>query len=115
MDFVKNKPIFKQIAEMVCNKIIDGTYAELERIPSVRDLAVQLKVNPNTVFNSFTELADTGIIEMKRGIGFICATHCVDKARTYLEQVLIHDDLKVLFKKLHQLGYTEKEIIKIFN
>lgn len=62
-------PIFRQIVNEIQSLIAAGAFPEGERIPSARELAQELKVNPNTVQKAYTELVEQGLIEARRGIG----------------------------------------------
>ncbi len=62
-------PIYQQIVEGMQREILAGIFAADERLPSIRDLAVALKVNPNTIARAYQELANDGVIYFKRGQG----------------------------------------------
>ena len=68
MEFNQPKGIYLQIAEQVCDRILQGEWNDGDRIPSIRELAVNLGVNPNTVTRSYQSLLDRQIIENRRGI-----------------------------------------------
>ena len=70
MEFDNNKSIFLQIADTISEKVIRGAYPPGEKIPSVRELAEELGVNPNTVMRTYNELQAANIIDNKRGIGY---------------------------------------------
>lgn len=70
MDFKSEKPIYQQIVDYVCDNIAGGRWPEEERIPSVRDLAAQLQVNPNTAMRAYERLQMGEIITNSRGIGY---------------------------------------------
>ena len=71
MEFSHNKAIYLQITDIVCEGILVGKYVEEERIPSVREMAMNLEVNPNTVFRAYEELQGEGLIYNRRGLGFL--------------------------------------------
>lgn len=83
MRFAETNPIFQQIADMLCDGVLKGRYAPGERIPSVRDMAVSIEVNPNTVQRAYTLLQDRGIIENQRGLGYSVADGAVERAREH--------------------------------
>ena len=70
MKFHGNRPIFQQIIEDLEEQIIRGRLAPEERIPAIRDYALAVEVNPNTVVRSFLALEEAGIIFKRRGLGF---------------------------------------------
>lgn len=69
MEFSRNRPIFLQIAEEMIRRIARGELSPREQLPSVRELAIQLRVNPNTVQKAYQELERRGIIFTLRGHG----------------------------------------------
>ncbi|PKL49000.1 MAG: GntR family transcriptional regulator [Candidatus Riflebacteria bacterium HGW-Riflebacteria-2] len=62
-------PIYQQIIEGMQREILAGVFAADDRLPSIRDLAISLKVNPNTIARAYQELATAGTIYFKRGQG----------------------------------------------
>ena len=67
MEFKSNRGIYLQIADNLCNQILEGNLKPNDRILSVRDLAVELEVNRNTVMRSYSYLQEEGIFENKSG------------------------------------------------
>ena len=70
MDFSESRAIYLQITDMICENILTGEWAAGDRIPSVRDLAVDIQVNPNTVQRAYTWLQDRDVIRTQRGVGY---------------------------------------------
>lgn len=70
MNFDSNKPIYLQIADVICEKILSGEYLPDSRIPSVREYGADIGVNPNTVMRTYEKLTADGVIYNKRGIGY---------------------------------------------
>ena len=68
MQFENGRSIFLQIADTVTEKVVSGEFAAGEKIPSVRELAAQMGVNPNTVLRTYSELQAMNIIENPNGI-----------------------------------------------
>ena len=68
-DFRQDKAIYLQMADRLCDEILSGKYGPGERIPSVRELAVYLGVNANTVVRTYEALSLQGIIQTRRGLG----------------------------------------------
>lgn len=69
IEFTKNSPIYQQIMEYIKHDIVAGKLEKDEKIPSVRELAVELSVNPNTVQHALSELERENILKSKRGLG----------------------------------------------
>ncbi len=70
MDFKPTKGIFLQIADSISDKILNGVYQSGDKIPSVRELAAETGVNPNTIVRTYSQLQSQLIIDNKRGVGF---------------------------------------------
>ena len=77
MIFKERQSIYLQIAERISDEILAGTYAPGSRVPSVREYAVMIEVNLNTVMRSYDTLQSWGILEMKRGLGYFVADDAV--------------------------------------
>ena len=93
MDFDNSKPIYLQIAEVFYENILEKKWKEEERIPSVREIAMLVEVNPNTAIRAFNHLQDLGVIYNKRGIGYFvnpeAQTAILDsKRREFFDNVL---------------------------
>ena len=73
MDFLRTRPIYLQITDTICEDILLKRWPEKERIPSVREMAVMLEVNPNTVQRAYSYLQEQSIIYNRRGIGYFVA------------------------------------------
>ncbi|MBL8027553.1 MAG: GntR family transcriptional regulator [Fibrobacteres bacterium] len=86
MDFHSSKAIYQQIGDYICGKILSNEWSEDERLPSVRDLAITLSVNPNTVMRTCIELENRGILYNKRGIGLFVAKGGIVKAKLLLRE-----------------------------
>ncbi|MDA0194286.1 MAG: GntR family transcriptional regulator [Bacteroidetes bacterium] len=99
MEFNNNKSIFLQIADNITEKVVNGTFPPGEKIPSVRELAADLGVNPNTIMRTYNELQAMKIIDNKRGIGFFVNP---DARETILEQKKSEFFDHVLPQFLHQ-------------
>jgi GntR family transcriptional regulator len=110
MEFHKKEAIFMQIVEMVCEKILTRNWAEGDKIPSVRELAVSIEVNPNTVMRSYAYLQDRGIIQNKRGIGYYVAEHAYDDTLELMKTSFIRNDLPLFFKTINLLGIDFDEL-----
>ncbi len=68
-DFDRNRPIYLQIAEELCRWIVRGDLSPGARTPSVRELAAELRVNPNTVQRAYQKLEQHGVLFARRGQG----------------------------------------------
>lgn len=110
MEFSNQQPIYLQIAELICEKILLKTFREDERIPSVREMAVQLEVNPNTVMRTFEFLQGKDIITNKRGVGYFVAADGISKAIAFRKTEFLETELPKMFKTAQLLGISWEEL-----
>jgi DNA-binding transcriptional regulator YhcF (GntR family) len=115
MEFHPHKAIFLQIADLMCENILLGKWAPSARIPSVRDLAIALEVNPNTVMRAFSSLEEAGIIANSRGIGYFVANQAHNKVITLKREEFIELDLPRLLKTMELLGMDFKELKQLLD
>ncbi|MFN8258503.1 MAG: GntR family transcriptional regulator [Bacteroidales bacterium] len=106
MEFRDNQPIYMQIAEYFCENILTETWKENEKIPSVREIAMMVEVNPNTAIRAYTFLQDQGIIFNKRGIGYYVAENGYSKAMDLRKGEFFRKDVPVFFKTMNLLKLT---------
>ena len=109
MEFRDNKAIYLQIADYVCEHILLEKWKADEKVPSVRELAVEMEVNPNTVMRTYELLQNKSIINNKRGIGFFIDEHAIDNVKSYRKVQFIDDELPVVFRNIYLLniGFDE--------
>jgi GntR family transcriptional regulator len=110
MDFQNNKAIYLQIADYLCDNILGMKWSVAERIPSVRDLASILEVNPNTVLRAFDFLQNKEIIENKRGIGYFVSQNAVNLIKEYRRDIFFNEESLTFFKNMILLDISLEEI-----
>jgi DNA-binding transcriptional regulator YhcF (GntR family) len=110
MQFSESQSIYLQIADYVCEKILLKEWEAGGRIPSVRELAMQLEVNPNTVMRTYEFLQQQEIIFNQRGIGFFAVSNAIEQAGRYRKQVFIEKELPRVFRSLYLLGMDPAEL-----
>jgi GntR family transcriptional regulator len=114
MEFRDNKAIYLQIAEFICERILLREWAVGDKIPSVRELAVQLEVNPNTVMRTMEFLQQKDIIFTKRGMGYFVAEEAETKVKTFKKEEFLQNDLPYFFKNIQLLGIDFEELSRRF-
>jgi len=111
MEFNNNQPIFIQIANLICRRVLNGTYKPDNRIPSVRELGVETEVNPNTVMRSYERLQNGGIIYNKRGIGYFISLDAPENIQKQRYAAFMHEELPVIFREMQLLGISIDDLI----
>ncbi|MDD4572815.1 MAG: GntR family transcriptional regulator [Sphaerochaeta sp.] len=114
MQFNNRSPIYLQIAQYVQDLIIGSVWIEEERIPSVRDMAMQLEVNPNTVIRTYSMLQEEGILENQRGIGYFTAKGAKSLVLKKKRNHFIKSELPNLFESMRTLEISLEEIETYF-
>ncbi len=115
MDFKDSKAIYVQIADYFYEEIINGKLHPGERIPSVRDLAMETEVNPNTVMRTYQYLQEQNIIFNKRGMGYYLAEEAPYLAIKIKKEEFIKNSLPDFFKNMKLLNISVKEIESLFS
>lgn len=103
-----NRPIWQQLSEQLLMQIISGAYPPGSRLPSVRDLAADAGVNPNTMQRALSELEDRGLVQTNRTAG-----RQVTEAQELLQAMraeLAEGQMQEFLHKMKALGYTAEEI-----
>ena len=114
MKFKESKSIYLQIADRICDEILQGQYKEEERIPSVREYAATVEVNANTVVRSFDYLQGQDIIYNKRGLGYFVASEGRERILELRKEVFMKEDLPEFFRQLMTLDIPIKEVEKMY-
>lgn len=114
MDFHTDKPIYLQIVEYVYERILEGQWREKDKIISVRELAANLEVNPNTVMRAYEKLQQDDIIFNKRGIGFFVVEQAITKIKNHRKESFIQNDLTQTLHTAKLLGISKSDILALF-
>jgi GntR family transcriptional regulator len=111
MNFTGNQSIYLQITEFVKEQILLNKWQKEEKIPSVRDLAAELQVNPNTVMRAYDSLQMQGIIYNRRGIGNHVSSDAGKKILATSKEKFLKSELPAIFKNmlLLEIGFDELE------
>jgi GntR family transcriptional regulator len=112
MQFSETQAIYLQIADHVCEKILLKEWPPSERIPSVRELAIEVEVNPNTVMRTYEFLQQKEIIYNQRGIGFFVSAGAVKQAMQYRLEAFMEKDLPQVFRSMYLLGMSTDDLGK---
>lgn len=112
MEFDSNKPIYIQIADSICDRILSGELASEERIMSVREYGASIGVNPNTVARSYERLTDMGVIYNKRGIGFFVSPDAKKVVLDEARERFLKNELPAIRKRIELLGLDINEVLK---
>lgn len=115
MAFNSNKAIYLQMADNVADDILAGRYGPDERIPSVREFAGTIGVNPNTAVKAYDELARDGIIYNRRGLGFFVSPEARHHILEKRKKEFFRDVLPEVVKTMRLLGISNDELLEHVN
>lgn len=110
MEFKSTKGIFLQIADSLCNQILEGTLKQGDRVASVRDMATELEVNRNTVLRTYNYLQESEIFENRRGIGYFISETAMDVIKAKERDLFFSDVLPELLDKVKLLNLTSDDL-----
>lgn len=106
-----DRPIFIQILERIRMDIVSGKYHPGEKLPSVRELAMEASVNPNTMQRAFAELERTGLVYSKRTSGrFI--TEDIEMIETWKADIA-KEKMQLFLESMQQLGYDKEQTLAL--
>ena len=114
MNFNETKPIYLQIVDYLLEQIINNRFKPGDRVPSVRSLATDAQVTPNTINRAYQILFDKGIIYQKRGLGYFLDEQAPHKAKEIKKQQFISEILPLVFKEMQILNISFEELEKLF-
>ena len=110
-----DKAIFLQIADRLCDEIIAGKYKDDDRIPSVREYAVLLEVNTNTVVKAYDFLSREDIIYNKRGLGYFVTNGAKQHIIKIRRDEFMKQTLPEVFRQMRMLGIEIDEVVAKYN
>lgn len=110
MQFRESRAIYLQIADFICERILLKQWKTEERIPAVRELAVQLEVNPNTVMRTYEFLQGQNIIHNQRGIGYFVSADAIKNATQYRKTEFVEKELPIIFRNIYLLDMDVEEL-----
>ncbi|AQS58422.1 MULTISPECIES: GntR family transcriptional regulator [Eubacteriales] len=109
-DFHTNQPIYLQIIQRLCRQIIRGELGAGDKLPSVRELAVQMGVNPNTVQRVYSEMERLQVAETKRGLGTFVTEK--ESRLKQLREELMTEQISSFISDMKEMGFTASEIVE---
>jgi GntR family transcriptional regulator len=105
-----NQPIYWQLREKTVAAILDGTLAENQPLPSVRQVAVDFQINPLTVSKAYQSLVDDNLVEKRRGVGMFVREGARDRLLASEREKFLNDEWPRLAARLDQLGLSLKDL-----
>lgn len=111
--FNTTQPIYQQIVQRLCRQVVRGELQSGDKLPSVRELSLQLGVNPNTVQRVYAELERMSVTETQRGLGTFITE---DKGRLKeLRKEMMTELINGFIADMREMGFAPAEIIEGVN
>lgn len=113
MNFKDNLPIYIQIMNLIKKRIILGELKEGEKLPSVREMSTELKVNPNTIQRSYQELERENLVSTQRGTGSFVTEDM--NIINELKKNMASNIVEGFLKEMKSIGFNPLEIINLID
>lgn len=110
-DLDNDRPIYLQLMERIQHDIISGVYRPGDKIPSVRDLALEAAVNPNTMQKALSELERSGLVYSQRTSGRFITED--EKMLKKMKMDLASEHIQQFFEQMHRLGFSDEETLDL--
>ncbi|MFI5358818.1 MAG: GntR family transcriptional regulator [Halanaerobiales bacterium] len=113
LNFDTTKPIYEQIIDYIKKMIVRGELKPGDKLPSQRELARKIEVNPNTIQRAYREMEILELVETRRGMGTFIKE---DESMVITMKIeMAREAVSRFLEEMNSLGYTEEEIVKFIN
>ena len=110
--FNDSQPIFLQIRQRIAEMILKKSVTEGDALPSVRQIATDLSVNPLTVTKAYDGLVDLGVVESRRGMGMFVREGARDKLLTHEREKFLSEDWPRVMAQIRALELDPASLLK---
>lgn len=111
-DWTDDQPIYRQLKDKVVAAIMEGSLVEGEALPSVRNVAVEMQINPITASKAYQELVMDGLVEKKRGLGMFVVEGARDKLMEAERVRFMEEEWPRVLETIRRLGLNADELLK---
>lgn len=115
MEFKETPAIYVQIAQYVCEQILLEKWKLGDKLISIRDMAVNMQVNPNTVQRAYDFLQQRDIIVNKRGVGYFIDDNAMEKILDFRREQFMENELPVFLRNVYLLNIDFREIKTLYD
>lgn len=105
------QPIYRQLKDRVVERIMDGTFAEGEAVPSVRQVAADFQINHLTVSKAYQELVDQGLLEKRRGLGMFVTTGARGSLTSDEQRRFLEEEVPAFAERVRRLGMDMDAVV----
>lgn len=111
-DWSDDQPIYRQLKDKVVTAIMEGNLVEGEALPSVRNVAVDLQINPITASKAYQELVMDGLVEKRRGLGMFVIEGAREKLLEAERAKFIEEEWPRVLETIRRLGFEPEDLLK---
>ena len=111
----ENKPVYLKLRDAIAAAILDGDYGEGEMLPSVRAFAAQQGANPLTVAKAYQLFQDSGLVDVKRGVGLFVAKGAVNKLRGHERDHFFKNIWPEVKAQMRRAGLDMSDLVELEN
>jgi len=111
-DWTDDQPIYRQLKDKVVTAIMEGALPEGEALPSVRNVATDLQINPFTASKAYQELVMEGFVEKRRGLGMFVVDGARRKILDAERTRFMEKEWPRVLKTIKRLGFSADELLK---
>ena len=112
LEWKEDQPIYRQLRDKVAAQILTGSLKEGESLPSVRNVAVELQINPLTASRAYQELVEEALVEKRRGLGMFIVKGARSKLLTLEKKRFLEDEWPDISARILALGLSAKDLLK---
>ena len=110
MEWVEGQPIYRQLRDLVIQRVMDGSFPEGEAIPSVRQVATDYRINHLTVGRAYQELEEMGLLEKRAGLGTFVAAGARAALTRDEKSRFLKEELPAFAERVRVLGIEMEEV-----
>jgi len=110
MEWNDSQPIYRQLRDLVIERVLDGSFPEGEAIPSVRQVATDFRINHLTVGKAYQELVDMGLLEKRRGLGMFVASGARSNLSDDEQRRFLSEELPAFAERVRLLGLNMNDV-----
>jgi GntR family transcriptional regulator len=111
VDWEEGQPIYRQLRDLVMQRVLDGSFPEGEPVPSVRQVAADYQINHITVSKAYQELVDMGLLEKRRGLGMFVTAGARNSLASEQKSRFLHEEVPALARRGRSLGVELETIV----
>ena len=113
VEWNEKQPIYRQLRDLVAERIMDGSFPEGEAVPSVRQVAADYQINHLTVGKAYQELVDADLLEKRRGLGMFVRQGARSALTRNEKQQVIDEEVPAFLERARVLGMDTRELAEL--